>query len=336
MLKPNASGFRDEDIPVKEYLDFEKPIVELQEKINRLQDLSKTDPSRIKEITKLQKKMSTLQGEIFSNLSPWQIAQVARHPKRPNTSDYIDMIFEDFIELHGDRLFGDDKSMTAGLARMEGHSVVIIGHQKGKGVKERITRNFGMPHPEGYRKALRVMLLAEKFNKPIITFIDTPGAYPGVGAEERGQSEAIARNLMVMSQLKVPIISVVIGEGGSGGALAVSVADKIIMLEYAIYSVISPEGCAAILWNDSAKTEDAAEALKMTSKDLLRLGIIESIIPEPQGGAHHDPEKAASLISKTLCNLLPKLESIPDEERLKLRYQRIRDIGAYTEEKETP
>ncbi|MEO2055799.1 MAG: acetyl-CoA carboxylase carboxyltransferase subunit alpha [Nitrospira sp.] len=317
---------------MNEYLEFEKPIIEIQEKINRLQDLSKTDSSRTKEIRKLQKKMASLQGEIFSKLSPWQIAQLARHPKRPNTSDYIDIIFEDFIELHGDRLYGDDKSMTAGLARLDGHSVVIIGHQKGKGVKERITRNFGMPHPEGYRKALRVMQLAEKFNKPIITFIDTPGAYPGVGAEERGQSEAIARNLMVMSQLNVPIISVVIGEGGSGGALAVSVADKIIMLEYAIYSVISPEGCAAILWNDATKTEDAAEALKMTAKDLLRLGIIETIIPEPPGGAHHDPEKTASLISKTLCNLLTKLDAIPAEERLEQRYHRIRNIGAYTEE----
>lgn len=335
MLNRRASKPRDEDIHVNEYLEFEKPIIELQEKINRLRDLSKTDSSRIKEMRKLQKKMTTLQGEIFSKLSPWQIAQMARHPKRPNTADYIDMIFEDFIELHGDRLFGDDKSMTAGLARLEGHSVVIIGHQKGKGVKERITRNFGMPHPEGYRKALRVMQLAEKFNKPIITFIDTPGAYPGVGAEERGQSEAIARNLMVMSQLNVPIISVVIGEGGSGGALAISVADKIIMLEYAIYSVISPEGCAAILWNDAAKTEDAAEALKMTAKDLLGLGIIETIIPEPQGGAHRDPEKAASLISKALCNLLPKLDAIPAEERLNQRYQRIRNIGAYTERKET-
>ncbi len=320
---------------VNEHLEFEKPIIELQEKINRLRDLSKTDSSRTKEIRKLQKKMATLQEDIFSKLSPWQIAQLARHPNRPNTADYINMIFEDFIELHGDRLFGDDKSMTAGLARLDGHSVVIIGHQKGKGVKERITRNFGMPHPEGYRKALRVMQLAEKFNKPIITFIDTPGAYPGVGAEERGQSEAIARNLMVMSQLNVPIISVVIGEGGSGGALAVSVADKIIMLEYAIYSVISPEGCAAILWNDATKTEDAAEALKMTAKDLHQLGIIEEIIPEPKGGAHHDPEKAASLISKAIGNHLPKLEAIPAEERLKQRYQRIRNIGAYTEEEET-
>lgn len=321
---------------MNEYLEFEKPIIELQEKINRLRDLSKTDSSRTKEIRKLEKKMTTLQGDIFSNLSPWQIAQLARHPGRPNTSDYIEMIFEDFIELHGDRLFGDDKSMTVGLARMEGHSVVIIGHHKGKGVKERIASNFGMPHPEGYRKALRVMQLAEKFNKPIITFIDTPGAYPGVGAEERGQSEAIARNLMVMSQLNVPIISVVIGEGGSGGALAVSVADRIIMLEYSIYSVISPEGCAAILWNDAAKTADAAEALKMTARDLNQLGIVETVIPEPQGGAHRDPEKTASLISKAICNHLSKLETIPTEERLKQRYQRIRKIGAYTEGSEKP
>jgi len=314
---------------VKDYLEFEKPLLDIQEKIDHLKDLSKTDSRHGEEIKKLQKKMEGLQQEIFSKLTSWQKTLIARHPQRPNTDDYIAMIFEDFMELHGDRLFGDDKSMIAGLARLEGRSVVVIGHQKGKSVKERITRNFGMPHPEGYRKALRIMQMAEKFNKPIITFVDTPGAYPGVGAEERGQSEAIARNLLVMSQLKVPIISVVIGEGGSGGALAISVADRLLMLSYSIYSVITPEGCAAILWNDAAKTAEAAEALKMTASDLLQLGIIEEIIPEPSGGAHRDPKKAAEAVAKTICKQLSALEAIPPEERLQQRYKRLRKIGAY-------
>lgn len=314
---------------MKDYLEFEKPLLDIQEKIDHLKDLSKTDSRHGEEIKKLQKKMEGLQQEIFSKLTSWQKTLIARHPQRPNTDDYIAMIFEDFMELHGDRLFGDDKSMIAGLARLEGRSVVVIGHQKGKSVKERITRNFGMPHPEGYRKALRIMQMAEKFNKPIITFVDTPGAYPGVGAEERGQSEAIARNLLVMSQLKVPIISVVIGEGGSGGALAISVADRLLMLSYSIYSVITPEGCAAILWNDAAKTAEAAEALKMTASDLLQLGIIEEIIPEPSGGAHRDPKKAAEAVAKTICKQLSALEAIPPEERLQQRYKRLRKIGAY-------
>lgn len=316
---------------MKDYLDFEKPLLDIQDKIDHLKDLSKTDSRHLEEIKKLQKKMEGLQQEIFSKLSSWQKTQIARHPQRPNTDDYIAMIFEDFTELHGDRLFGDDKSMITGLARLEGRSVVVIGHQKGKSVKERITRNFGMPHPEGYRKALRMMQMAEKFNKPIITFVDTPGAYPGVGAEERGQSEAIARNLLVMSQLKVPIISVVIGEGGSGGALAISVADRILMLEYSVYSVITPEGCAAILWNDAAKTAEAAEALKMTASDLLQLGMIEEVIPEPAGGAHRDPRKVAEAVGKTVCKLLTTLEAIPPEERLRQRYKRLRKIGAYVD-----
>lgn len=316
---------------MKDYLEFEKPILEIQAKIDHLKDRVKTDPRQGEEIKKLQKKMENLQQEIFSRLTSWQKTQIARHPQRPNTDDYIEMIFEDFTELHGDRLFGDDKSMIAGLARLEGRSVAVIGHQKGKSVKERIVRNFGMPHPEGYRKALRIMQMAGKFNKPIITFVDTPGAYPGVGAEERGQSEAIARNLMIMSQLTVPIISVVIGEGGSGGALAISVADRILMLQYSIYSVITPEGCAAILWNDSAKTAEAAEALKMTAPDLLQLGIIEEVLPEPPGGAHRDPRKAAEVVSKTLCKQLSVLEAIPPEERLRQRYTRLRKIGVYTE-----
>ena len=321
---------------MKDYLEFEKPILEIQEKILRMKDNIQADPRQNEEIKRLQKKMENLQQEIFSKLTPWQKTQIARHPQRPNTDDYIEMIFEDFIELHGDRLYGDDKSMITGLARLNGRSVVIIGHQKGKTVKERIARNFGMPHPEGYRKALRVMQLAEKFNKPVITFVDTPGAYPGVGAEERGQSEAIARNLLVMSQLKTPILSVVIGEGGSGGALAISVADRILMLQYAVYSVISPEGCAAILWNDSDKTAEAADALKMTAPDLIQLGIVDEIIPEPAGGAHRDPQKVAEMISKSVSKHLADLESVPEEERLERRYRRLRKIGQYTEEASLP
>ncbi|HLG21773.1 MAG TPA: acetyl-CoA carboxylase carboxyltransferase subunit alpha [Candidatus Manganitrophaceae bacterium] len=321
---------------MKDYLEFEKPILEIQEKILRMKDNIQADPRQNEEIKRLQKKMENLQQEIFSKLTPWQKTQIARHPQRPNTDDYIEMIFEDFIELHGDRLYGDDKSMITGLARLNGRSVVIIGHQKGKTVKERIARNFGMPHPEGYRKALRVMQLAEKFNKPVITFVDTPGAYPGVGAEERGQSEAIARNLLVMSQLKTPILSVVIGEGGSGGALAISVADRILMLQYAVYSVISPEGCAAILWNDSDKTAEAADALKMTATDLIQLGIVDEIIPEPAGGAHRDPQKVAEMISKSVSKHLADLESVPEEERLERRYRRLRKIGQYTEEASLP
>ena len=321
---------------MKDYLEFEKPILEIQEKILRMKDNIQADPRQNEEIKRLQKKMENLQQEIFSKLTPWQKTQIARHPQRPNTDDYIEMIFEDFIELHGDRLYGDDKSMITGLARLNGRSVVIIGHQKGKTVKERIARNFGMPHPEGYRKALRVMQLAEKFNKPVITFVDTPGAYPGVGAEERGQSEAIARNLLVMSQLKTPILSVVIGEGGSGGALAISVADRILMLQYAVYSVISPEGCAAILWNDSDKTAEAADALKMTAPDLIQLGIVDEIIPEPAGGAHRDPQKVAEMISKSVSKHLADLESVPEEERLDRRYRRLRKIGQYTEEASLP
>ncbi|MFQ5597828.1 MAG: acetyl-CoA carboxylase carboxyltransferase subunit alpha [Nitrospiria bacterium] len=318
-----------------DFLDFEKPVLEIQEKINQLTVLSKTDPRRENEIDKLQKKMTELQKDIFSKLTPWQITQLARHHERPNTSDYIQHMFEDFTELHGDRLYGDDRSILCGLGRLEGRSAFVIGHQKGKGVKERIATNFGMPHPEGYRKALRVMQLAEKFNKPIITFVDTPGAYPGVQAEERGQSEAIAKNLMLMSRLTVPIIAVVIGEGGSGGALAISVADRVLMLEYAIYSVISPEGCAAILWNDTAKTSEAAEMMKLTAKDLLQLKIVEQIIPEPAGGAHRDPSKAAEIVSKTICKQLSDLQSIPSEERLRMRYQKLRDIGAYSTEEDS-
>ncbi len=317
---------------MNDYFEFEKPIVHLQEKINHVKELMKSDPRQGDALKKLQRKKAALQEEIFSKLTPWEKTQIARHSNRPNTDDYIEMIFEDFTELHGDRLFGDDKSVITGLARIEGRSVMVIGQQKGKGVRDRIARNFGMPHPEGYRKALRMMLMAEKFNKPVISFIDTTGAYPGIGAEERGQSEAIARNLLVMSQLKVPIVSVVIGEGGSGGALAVSVADRILMLQYSVYSVISPEGCAAILWNDERKTEEAAGALKMTATDLTEMGVIDEVIPEPPGGAHRDPKKTAEAISKAVCRHLHELEAIPPEQRQQQRYHRYRKIGIYSEE----
>jgi acetyl-CoA carboxylase carboxyl transferase subunit alpha len=316
---------------MKKPLEFEKPLVEIEEKISHLQKGTGTDPKAIEEIKKLEKKRLALAQEIFSKLTPWQKTQLARHPERPITSDYIEMIFEDFTELHGDRLYGDDKSIIAGLARLKGRSVVVIGHQKGKNIQERVERNFGMPHPEGYRKALRLMQLAERFQKPIITFIDTPGAYPGVGAEERGQSEAIARNLAVMSRLKTPILSVVIGEGGSGGALALSVANRLFMLEYTIYSVISPEGCAAILWNDESRAEEAAMGLKLTAPDLLRLGIIDDIIREPIGGAHRNPRAVSESISELLCKQLTELTAISTEECIQQRYNRIRKIGAYAE-----
>jgi len=316
---------------MKEQLDFEKPLAELEEKLRQLRERSRSEPRRKEEIPKLEKKLEELQREIYNKLSPWQVTQIARHPERPGTSDYIERVFEDFTELHGDRLFADDRSIITGIARLEGRSVILVGHQKGKGVKGRIACNFGMPHPEGYRKALRIMRLAEKFNKPIITFVDTPGAYPGIQAEERGQSEAIARNLLVMSQLSVPIISVVIGEGGSGGALAISVADEILMLQFSIYSVISPEGCAAILWNDAGKMAEAAETLKLTAKDLKALKVIETIIPEPLGGAHRDPKTTAETVSKAISKQLSALEAVPPEERIKLRYQRLRQIGAYAE-----
>ena len=322
---------------MKDALGFEKPLVELSAKIAHLQkgavsDAKESDhKNRLEEIAKLEKKQFSLQQEIFSKLTPWQITQIARHPDRPTTSNYIEAMFDDFTELHGDRLYGDDKSIIGGLARFNGISVVVIGQQKGKTIKDKILRNFGMPHPEGYRKALRLMQMAERFQKPIITFIDTPGAYPGVGAEERGQSEAIARNLAVMSQLKCPIITVVIGEGGSGGALALSVSDKILMLQYAVYSVISPEGCAAILWNDDQKAEEAALALKMTAPELLRLGIIDEIIAEPSGGAHRDIRKMADTVLEIIGKQLSELLGIPLEERLQQRYNRFRKIGAYSE-----
>ena len=312
---------------MREYLDFEKPIAEIEEKIEKLTATGQERPGVPDDLRKLREKLYKLQAEIYTGLTPWQRTQVARHPQRPSTLDYIGRICDRFLELHGDRLYGDDHAIVAGLARLSGRSVVVIGPQKGKTLKERVLRNFGMPNPEGYRKALRLMRLAERFNKPVITFIDTPGAYPGLGAEERGQSEAIARNLMVMASLKVPIVSVVIGEGGSGGALAIGVADRLLMLQHAVYSVISPEGCAAILWDDPKKTPDAAEALKMTAEDLLRLGVIDEILPEPPGGAHRDPTAMCNAVKKAVEPHLSALLELPLDELLRRRHTKYRRMG---------
>jgi len=318
---------------MKNYLEFEKPIEEMESKIEELKRLSDGKDINIAgEIKKLEKKVRDMRTEIFSKLTPWQKTLLARHPDRPYTLDYINIIADEFIELHGDRRFSDDKSIVGGLARIKDNNIFIIGHQKGRGTKERIRRNFGQPNPEGYRKALRLMLLAEKFRKPVITLIDTPGAYPGIGAEERGQAEAIAVNLMQMARLKVPIVSVVIGEGGSGGALALSVSDRLFMLEHSVYSVISPEGCAAILWRkngefDSADFSKAADALKLTARDLLEFGIIDDIIPEPVGGAHRNVEQAAKNISDRIVETLSELKTKTPARLIDERYGKLKRIG---------
>jgi acetyl-CoA carboxylase carboxyl transferase subunit alpha len=321
-------------------LEFEKPIEELEIKIEELKRVSDGKEIDISgEIRKLEKKVRDLRSEIFTSLSPWQKTLIARHPDRPYTLDYINTIMTDFIELHGDRRFSDDPAIVAGMAKLQTVPVVIAGHQKGRGTKERIFRNFGQPQPEGYRKALRAMKLAERFKRPLITFIDTPGAYPGIGAEERGQAEAIAVNLMEMSRLKTPIISIVIGEGGSGGALALGVADRLYMLEHSCYSVISPEGCAAILWKKDgdlgiADFSKAADALKLTAQDLLRFKIIDGIIPEPNGGAHRNPEETAKNISEYLVAALEELKTKTPGKLLEERYRRFRKIGSFIEEVE--
>ncbi|MDI6891110.1 MAG: acetyl-CoA carboxylase carboxyltransferase subunit alpha [Thermodesulfovibrionales bacterium] len=320
------------------YLEFEKPIEELELKIEELKRLSDGKDIDISgEIKRLEKKVKELRSDIFSTLTPWQKTLVARHPDRPYTLDYINLITNDFIELHGDRKFSNDPSIVGGLAKIKDLPVMIIGHQKGRGTKERIYRNFGQPHPEGYRKALRLMELAERFKKPVITFIDTPGAYPGISAEERGQAEAIAVNLMEMSRLRVPIISVVIGEGGSGGALAIGVADRLFMLEHSIYSVISPEGCAAILWKKDGDIgiEDfprAASALRLTAQDLLSFKIIDDIIPEPLGGAHRDPKGMAEKISDYILKSIEELKAKTPGKLIEERYRRLRRIGSFKEE----
>lgn len=313
---------------MRDYLEFEKPIREIEEKIEKLAAANSGKASTQEEIRKLRGKLAQVENQLYSSLTPWQRTQLARHPQRPSTLDYISELSRGFIEFHGDRSFGDDRAIVGGFAKFNDRTVMIIGHQKGKTLKERMQRNFGMPNPEGYRKALRLMKLAEKFGHPIITFIDTPGAYPGIGAEERGQAEAIAHNLLVMSRLKVPILSVVIGEGGSGGALALGVSDRILMLEHSVYSVISPEGCAAILWDNPAKIPDAAMALKITAQDLMGLGIIDEIVPEPLGGAHREPKAVCDRVAKALTNQLFQLLDLPYNELLNQRDLKFRKIGA--------
>ncbi|HIZ50203.1 MAG TPA: acetyl-CoA carboxylase carboxyl transferase subunit alpha [Candidatus Pseudomonas excrementavium] len=315
-------------IKSQKYLEFEQPIADLQAKIEELRLVGSDNSLNItEEITRLQDKSRSLTESIFSNLSSWQVAQMSRHPQRPYTLDYIRHIFTDFEELHGDRHFADDAAIVGGIARLDGRPVMVIGHQKGRDVKEKVRRNFGMPKPEGYRKACRLMQMAERFKMPILTFIDTPGAYPGIDAEERGQSEAIAWNLQVMSRLKTPIISTVIGEGGSGGALAIGVCDRLMMLQYSIYSVISPEGCASILWKKAEKAADAAEAMGVTAGRLQELGLVDNLIPEPLGGAHREPETMAARIKQQLLAELAKLDEQSADELLDSRYERLMAFG---------
>jgi len=312
------------------YLDFEKPIIELEQKITELEGLAKKEKLDFKEEIKiLQSRLKNLKESIFANLTPWQRVQLARHPERPKPLQLASFIFEDFLLLHGDRLYGDDQAIIGGLAKIGTQGIVFIGHQKGKSIKENLSRNFGMAHPEGYRKASRLMSLAEKFKKPVVTFIDTPGAYPGIQAEERGQAEAIAANLEKMARLETPILVIVTGEGGSGGALGIGVGDRILMLENAIYSVISPEGCAAILWKNQEKVEEAAEALRLTSQDLMKLGLIEEIIPEPLGGAHKDIEQTAINIKQAIIRNLSELKDLTLPELLEKRYEKYRRIGKF-------
>lgn len=314
------------------FLDFEQPISELEEKIEELRFVgSDSDINISEEIAKLEGKSRDLTKSIFSNLSSWQISQLARHPKRPYTLDYIEKVFSEFQELHGDRAYSDDPAIVGGLARLDGRSLMVIGHQKGRDTKQRQFRNFGMPRPEGYRKALRLMRLAERFQLPIVTFVDTPGAYPGIGAEERGQSEAIARNLFEMAGCRVPLLCIVIGEGGSGGALAIGVGDRIVMLEFSIYSVISPEGCASILWKSPDKAEEAAEAMGITSSRLLSLGLIDRVVEEPLGGAHRQPDEIAHALKLAIKVELDDLVELSVEDLLERRYERLMHYGRFKE-----
>lgn len=313
-------------------LDFERPLLELERQIEELKKVgngSASDPAP--QMRALEDQLADLRAEIYKNLTPMQRVQVARHPRRPYALDYLRTVFTDFVELHGDRLFRDDPAIVGGWARLEGETVMVIGHQKGRDTKENLKRNFGMAHPEGYRKALRLMKLAEKFGAPVVTLVDTPGAYPGLGAEERGQAEAIARNLIEMASLQTPTITAVIGEGGSGGALAIGLADRVIMFENSVYAVISPEGCAAILWKDSTQRERAAEALKLTAEDLLKLGVIDEIIPEPPGGAHSDPDAAGEALGEALRRQLQALRKIRVEKLLTRREEKYLSLGALTE-----
>ncbi|HAW08914.1 MAG TPA: acetyl-CoA carboxylase carboxyl transferase subunit alpha [Bacteroidetes bacterium] len=310
--------------------DFEQPIVDLENKINEIKALTGSDEYS-KEIIELEKKLEELKKNIYSRLTRWQKVQIARHPDRPYSLDYFENVFEDFTELHGDRKYHDDKAIIGGFAKFEGKSVMLVGHQKGHGTKDNLFRNFGMPNPEGYRKAARLFKLAEKFNKPIITFLDTPGAYPGIEAEERGQAEAIASNLLLMTDLKTPIIVVIIGEGASGGAIGIGVGDRILMLEYSWYSVISPESCSSILWRSWDYKEQAAEALKLTADDLKQFGIIDRIVPEPIGGAHHNPEQIYSTLKKVLSEELKQLIKINPEKLAKLRKEKFYKMGVWEE-----
>jgi acetyl-CoA carboxylase carboxyl transferase subunit alpha len=316
-------------------LDFEQPLVDLENEIAALR--AGEDPARHRdEIVRLEDRLLRLRAKTYAALTAWQRTQLARHPRRPHTRDFIKRLFDDFIELHGDRVHGDDPAIVGGLARFEGRSVVVIGHQKGRDTREKLARNFGMPHPEGYRKAARLLEMAEKFAKPVLTFIDTPGAYPGIGAEERGQAQAIARNLRTMASLQTPIVTVVTGEGGSGGALAIGMGNSVLMLEYAVYSVISPEGCAAILWGDAAKAPEAAELMRITAPDLRRLGVVEAIVPEPPGGAHRDWDAAAALLRDALRPSLAAVCGLSSERLLADRAEKFRRIGAFEEEAQRP
>ncbi len=311
-------------------LDFEKPIRELERKIEELKGLARKEGIDFEEeIRGLQSRLTKLQDDTFTNLTPWQRVQLARHPNRPKCLTLARLMFEEFLLLHGDRLYSDDQAIIGGLARVGERKIVFVGHQKGESVKENLVRNFGMAHPEGYRKAHRLMKLAEKFHKPLLTLIDTPGAYPGIEAEERGQAQAIAANLEAMSELRVPILVIIVGEGGSGGALGIGLGDRVLLLENAIYSVISPEGCAAILWKDQDRVEEAARTLKLTAHDLLEIGLIDGIIPEPGGGAHRDPEKTAANVKEAIIKNLDELKDTPSEELTKMRYKKYRRIGKF-------
>lgn len=314
------------------FLDFEQPIAELEAKIDELRFVGDDSEINInEEVSRLKAKSETLTRNIFSKLSAWQIAQVARHPMRPYTIDYLDAIAPDFQELHGDRMYADDPAIVGGIGRIDGRSVMFIGHQKGRDTKERVRRNYGMPKPEGYRKAQRLMKMAEKFSLPLVTLIDTPGAYPGVGAEERGQSEAIAYSLFLMAKLRTPIISVVIGEGGSGGALAIGVGDRLLMLQYSVYSVISPEGCASILWKSAEKAEDAAEAMKITAASLNEFGLVDEVLPEPLGAAHRDPVATAEVIKNALLQHLGDIDGLSTDQLLEQRQERLAGFGQFKE-----
>ncbi len=314
-------------------LEFERPILELEQKIQELKQVAQVEQVDFTgEIARLERKVSRLQQEIFARLSPWQRTQIARHPQRPYTMDYIRLLLTDFLELHGDRAFRDDRAIVGGPARLDGMPLVVIGQQKGRDTKEKLARNFAMANPEGYRKALRLMKLAEKFHRPILTLVDTPGAYPGIGAEERGQAEAIARNLREMTLLRTPVVVAITGEGGSGGALGIAVGDTVLMLEYAIYSVISPEGCASILWRDPAKAPEAAAAMGITADTLKRLGLVDAIVPEPVGGAHRNHQEMAATLKEVLVAAFQRLLAVPTDTLLEERYRKFRRMGVFEEE----